>query len=75
MECPYCNQEMQRGIISGDGRSRVYWKAGRKKSGFIDKLCGRGKIKAANYPLATFTIEADYCAACKKMIFETDISE
>lgn len=75
MECPYCNQEMQKGIISGDGRSKVYWKAGGKKANLMDKLSGRGKLEAVNYPLADFTIEADYCAACKKIIIETDISE
>lgn len=66
---------MQKGIISGDGRSEVYWKAGGKKANFMDKLSGTGKLEAVNYSLATFTIEADYCAACKKIIFETAISE
>lgn len=75
MKCPYCNQEMQNGIISGDGRSKVYWKAGGKKANFTDKLGGTGKLEAVNYSLATFTIEADYCVTCKKIIFETDISE
>ena len=73
MKCPYCDKEMQKGIISGDGRSGVYWKAGDKKTNFTDKLTGIGRIKAVKYSLAVFTIEAYYCEACKKMIFETDI--
>ena len=28
MICPFCGKEMKRGIMSGDGRSRVFWKAG-----------------------------------------------
>lgn len=75
MKCPYCNQEMLKGIISGDGRSRVYWKAGDSKATFADKVCGSGKIEATKYTISSFTIEAHYCPACKKMIFETDISE
>lgn len=78
MKCPYCNQEMLKGIISGDGRSKVYWKAGDSKATFVDKIsgaAGAGKIEAVKYTLMSFTIEAHYCPACKKMIFETDISE
>lgn len=29
MKCPDCGQEMHEGIISGDGKSGVYWKTGR----------------------------------------------
>lgn len=75
MKCPFCGQEMHKGIISGDGRSGVYWKKGDKKSNFMDKLGRTGKIEAVKYTLATFSIEADYCVTCKKMIFETDISK
>ena len=73
MKCPYCGGAMQKGVISGDGRSRVCWKAGERVT-FLDKINGLGKIKAAKYTLAVFSIEADYCFTCKKMIFETDIS-
>lgn len=75
MKCPYCDKDMLNGIISGDGRSGVYWKAGDTKANFMDKLGGTGRIKAVKYTLATFTIEAYYCTTCKKMMFETDISE
>lgn len=58
MKCPYCNGEMELGVISGDGRSGVYWKTGDKKVNFMDKLGGAGKIEAVKYTLASFTIEA-----------------
>lgn len=70
-----CDQEMQGGIISGSGRSGVYWKKGDKKANFMDILSGTGLIKAAKYTLLSFTIEANYCETCKKVIFETDISK
>lgn len=75
MKCPYCEQDMQKGIISGDGRCMVYWKAGDKKANLWDKLGGTGKIEAADYSLGTFEIEACYCTSCHKMIFETDIGK
>lgn len=65
---------MSKGILSGDGRSAVRWKAGDKKAGFMDTLNGSGVITAAKHSLATFTIEAYYCTSCKKMIFDTDIT-
>ena len=73
MNCPYCGKEMQQGILSGDGRSAVTFKAGDKKTGAFDRFIGIGKVTAAKSSLTTFTIEADYCPACKKMIFDTDI--
>ena len=75
MKCPYCDQEMQKGIISGSGRKGVYWKPGDKKANFMDILSGTGLIKSAKHTLFSFTIESDYCNACKKIIFETDISK
>lgn len=73
MKCPYCGKEMQKGILSGDGRSNVTWKAGDKKTGEFDRFIGIGKITAAKHTLTTFTIEAEYCIYCKKMIFDTEI--
>ena len=74
MTCPFCGKEMTHGFISGDGRSGVYWNEGDTKRTLTDKLVGIGKLTAAKYTLATFRIESDYCPACKKMIFDTDIS-
>ena len=73
MQCPFCNKEMQPGILSGDGRSRITFKPGEKKTGWFDRLIGIDNLTAAKYTLTTFTIDADYCPGCKKMIFDTDI--
>lgn len=74
MNCPYCEKEMEKGVISGDGRSGVYWKAGEKRAGFMDKLGGEGRLNAVKYSLAVFEIDAYYCRECKKMIFDTELS-
>ncbi len=28
MRCPFCGDEMRRGVLSGDGRTNVCWKEG-----------------------------------------------
>ena len=74
MTCPFCRAEMQRGVMSGDGRTGVYWKAGDRKASLVDHVVGIGAVKAARRRLGTFTIDnVYYCAACKKMIFDTEI--
>ena len=74
MVCPFCGKEMSKGILSGDGRCAVRWKAGNKKKGFMDTLSDSGRITAAKHTLSVFTIESYYCPSCKKMIFDTDIT-
>ena len=64
---------MQHGILSGDGRSAVTFKPGNKKTGGFDRFLGINKLTAAKYTLTAFTIDADYCPDCKKMIFDTEI--
>jgi len=66
---------MKAGILSGDGRSPVTWKQGKKKAGFMDKMLGVGTVTAAKRTLTTFTIEIWYCPNCRKMIFETDVTK
>ena len=73
VQCPYCGKEMQKGILSGDGRSNVCWKAGENKTGFMDSFFGTGKLTAVKHTLASFSIETYFCDQCKKMIFDTDI--
>ncbi len=75
MECPYCGREMQQGILSGDGRSNVTWKAGDKKTSWFDSLMGMGKLTAVKQTLTSFSMETYFCDHCKKMIFDTDIQK
>lgn len=73
MKCPFCEKEMKKGVISGDGRSRIFWEPQNEKLSVMDKIVGKGMIDA-EYSLSKFKIHAEYCDACKKMIFSTNIS-
>ena len=75
MKCPFCEQEMIAGEMSGDGRSRVYWEAYGDKLGLADKIAGKGRIGSVQYSIGKFKLQSQYCPNCKKMIFDTDISQ
>lgn len=73
MRCPFCNNDMKKGFLTGDGRSKVYWNEENKKIALFDKFLGKGLVDA-KYNFYKFEIESYYCSKCKKMIFETDIA-
>ncbi len=81
MNCPFCNNEMVKGTIIGDGRSAVRWNTQDKKCGTeklfdnVEKMLGKGCITAAKHSLTKFEIDGFYCESCKKMIFDTDIEK
>ena len=75
MICPYCKNEMQKGILSGDGRAPVTWKQGAEKTKLIDRIVGSGTVTAARRTLTAFTIEAFFCPDCRKMVFDTDVTK
>ncbi|MBQ6042046.1 MAG: hypothetical protein IJL32_14895 [Oscillospiraceae bacterium] len=75
MKCPFCGKEMQQGVLSGHDRSQITWKAGEQSASLFDRMMGNGKLTAAKYGLASFSIEAYYCDDCKKMILDTDIQK
>jgi hypothetical protein len=76
MKCPYCGGEMQHGEIFGDGRMKVCWvPENRYNISIMDKLLSADMHRLKNVTYKSgFWIQADYCKACKKMIFETDIT-
>lgn len=73
MKCPFCEKEMKKGILYGDGRSGVHWNEGSKKVPALEAMVGKGRVTAAKYTLVSFTIESFYCDSCKKMVIETDL--
>jgi hypothetical protein len=75
MECPYCKQEMKRGYLKGDGRSKVRWQEEGKKVTFSDKVAGIGLTEATKYSWGTFQLPGEYCKNCKKLIIDTGITE
>ena len=75
MICSFCGKEMEKCILSGDGRSKVRWKAGEKKADILDTLSDAGGVSAIRYSLTAFTVESFFCSVCKKMIIETDVDK
>ena len=73
LRCPYCEKEMQRGTLSGSSQAPFGWKAEGKKASLFDALMGNGKLTAANYGPARFSVGAYFCADCKKLLIDTDI--
>ena len=76
MKCPYCDNEMQRGELCGDSRSRVSWiPENPYNKTYMDKVFSADihRVKNVTYR-AMFWIPADYCKQCGKMIIETDIT-
>ena len=75
MKCPYCEQEMRLGTLSGDGRKMLHWKEGSKKASFGDLIAGIGKVRGVRYGLASFKIDAWYCKSCRKIIIDAEVEE
>ncbi|WP_026508239.1 PF20097 family protein [Butyrivibrio sp. MC2013] len=75
MKCPFCGNELKKGILYGDGRSKVHWNEGDNKLPMLEELAGKGTLSAAKYSLTIFTIDSYYCDGCKRMIIETKIEK
>lgn len=78
MKCPYCNEEMQHGKLSGDARSRMYFVQAGKKLSWSDSLTGVGTVKSnrgSGMSFWKFALEADYCEKCKKMILDAEVGK
>ena len=75
MLCPYCNQEMTDGNLSGDGRSPLIFSPGDKRLPFFELIGGTGKLTAARQTFweAGSRVKANFCKACKKIIIYTDV--
>ena len=68
MNCPYCDKEMQKGVIVANAKWSVVWKA-EDEHGIVND---EGKVKLSKAPwLGPCEIEAFYCDDCKKMIIDT----
>lgn len=74
MNCPFCNKEMIKGVITGDGRAKVRWYADGEIDPIESTFTEKGCIDA-NYTLTKFSMDGFYCKECKKMIFNTDIKK
>ena len=74
MECPYCKQEMKKGYLKGDGRSKVRWHEEGQHISITDKMAGNGLPEAVEYSWGAFKLSGEYCKKCKKLIINTGIT-
>ena len=78
MKCPYCNEEMQHGTMSCDGRGGTCFVQEGVKRTWGDALAGVGIVKAKSPGGLNFwrvEIEGDYCEKCKKLILDAEVSK
>lgn len=77
MKCPFCGGDMQPGIIKYNSNMPLRWiPENTPKSGldrFWDVLGGIGILTAGQRSKGK--LKSDFCPACKRMIFETDITK
>lgn len=78
MKCPYCNEEMQHGKLSGDGRSGVRFDQEGIKLSWSDKIAGIGTVKTtegSGMNFWRFELEGDYCEKCGKIILDAEVGK
>lgn len=69
MNCPYCNEKMDEGVIHGD-RYALKWIEKSRDKGAIISIFQKG-IKLTS-PWVSNEIETYYCSKCKKMIIDVN---
>ena len=60
MICPYCQQGMQKGELTGDGRRGITWWPAEGPSW--------NRVIVAKSALSSSETEALYCESCKKIV-------
>ncbi|MBD5128823.1 MAG: hypothetical protein HDT43_02700 [Ruminococcaceae bacterium] len=69
MNCPYCDKEMQKGIIIANAKWNVVWKAV-DEHGIVND---ENKVKLSKFAFfGPYEIEAFYCGGCQKMIIDME---
>lgn len=72
MKCPYCDKEMEEGIIYGDRFSLKWIKESEDKGPLLRGF--QKKIKLSDF-YGTNGIETFYCIDCEKMIIDVENSK
>ncbi len=65
MKCPYCDREMEQGLLQG--MRRVAWV---KKQHKICILPKQGEILLENNSINDFIFSAQICKSCKKIVID-----
>ncbi len=67
MECPYCGDEMDKGVIQS--AREIFWSIKKKKVFFISDI-SNGDVSIAPFGWSGSKAEAYLCKSCKKMIID-----
>lgn len=65
MKCPYCDNEMEQGLLQG--MRRVAWV---KKQHKLSLLPKQGEILLENNTFNDFIFSAQICKSCKKIVVD-----
>lgn len=65
MVCPYCNNEMEQGLLQG--MRRVAWVKSQHKVSLHPK---QGEILLENNTFNDFMLQAQICKKCKKIVID-----
>lgn len=65
MKCPYCDSEMEQGLLQG--MQRVAWV---KKQHKISLHPNEGEILLENSVFQNFVFSAEICKTCKKIVLD-----
>ncbi|QIB69682.1 hypothetical protein Ami103574_10270 [Aminipila butyrica] len=65
MKCPYCNNEMEQGLLQG--MRRIAWV---KKQHKLSLLPEQDEIMLENNSFSDFTLSASICKKCKKIVVD-----
>lgn len=68
MNCPYCNEEMKKGLIQS--ARPIFW--GEKKHKISFKVRGRKEFSISDGFWNGATAEAYHCLKCKKVIIDME---
>lgn len=65
MKCPYCDNEMEQGLLQG--MRRVAWVKQQHKISLLPK---QGEIMLKNNTFSDFVFPAQICKSCEKIIVD-----
>lgn len=65
MKCPYCNNEMESGLLQG--MHRVAWVKKKHKLSLFPK---QGEILLENNEFKDFVLSAQICKKCRKIVVD-----
>ena len=69
-KCPYCEHEMKKGFVEGDGRQPLIWVEENQEKTFIQRINDDDYIVLVESFFHKTSVASNYCDICKKIIIE-----